>query len=174
MSKLLPPEENAGRDHVSRPARYQDLIVGVVILVVAGLLYRETFSFPSVNWTPLGLAFWPRIVLGGIAAACLLLIVLRQLGDQPVFEVRMRESFLFVALAGFIIALPLAGFFLTSTAYVFATAVWLGDGTQNRVMRAALISIATSVVVYVAFSLGLGVRLPQGSLIGWALGELAQ
>lgn len=174
MSKPLSPPDDAGRDHVSRPAQYQDLTVGVLVLVVAGLLYMETFSFPAVNWTPLGLAFWPRIVLGGIAAACMLLMVLRQLGHQPVFEIRMRECLLFMALAGFIIALPIAGFFLTCTAYVFATAVWLGNGTDNNVMRALLIAIATTGMVYLAFSLGLGVRLPQGTLMGWVIGALAR
>jgi len=164
MGKPHSSTNEAGRESMSRPARYQDLLVGLVVLVMAGLLLLQTYSFPAVNWTPLGLAFWPRIVLGGIAVTCLVLIVLRQLDQQPILEIRKQECALFAALAGFVIALPVVGFFVTCTAYVFATSMWLGRGTGNRVARSALFAISTTALVYIAFTLGLGVSLPQGRL----------
>jgi hypothetical protein len=74
--------QTARRDPL-RAARFEDAIVGVVIIAAAGLLYWATFYFRAVDWTPLGLAFWPRVLLAGLVLASLALMVLRQLDVHP-------------------------------------------------------------------------------------------
>ena len=165
MTKPIPSDEGAGREDTPRPARIHDLMVGLVAICVAGLLFLETFSFPVVNWTPLGLEFWPRIVLGGIAMVSAGLVILRQLDVQPSFAIDRREVCLFAMLASFVVALPLVGFFGTCTIYVFAASIWLSSEASGRTLRAGLLAVATTTVVYLAFSIGLGVRLPEGLLV---------
>jgi hypothetical protein len=153
-----------------RAARFEDAIVGAVALVVAGALYWATFYFRAVDWTPLGLAFWPRVILSGLALAALALIVLRQLDAYTRFQLIRAELILFGAIAGFVIALPLLGFLPIGFVYTFGTILWLDDERRLGWVRAALVALVATALTYAVFGLGLNVWLPSG-IVGdlWGL-----
>lgn len=153
-------------------ARQHDRLVAIVALVGAAVLFAQTFAFPAVNWTPLGLAFWPRVVLGGIGGICVMLAIARQLGPEPAFTVNRREILLFAALVAFIGLLPFLGFALSCSFYVFGTSVWLNPAPRAGVGKAVLLSLATTGTIYAAFSLALNVDLPDGALVDLIRGHL--
>jgi hypothetical protein len=150
-----------------RAARFEDAIVGVVAIAAAGLLYWATFYFHAVDWTPLGLAFWPRVLLAGLVLASLALMVLRQLDVHPRLHINRAEITLFAAIAGFVIALPILGFLLTGFAYTLGTILWLDADSRLGWIRATLLAFAATAATYAVFGLGLNVWLPSGLPGDW-------
>lgn len=151
-----------------RSARFEDAIVGVVAIAAAALLYWATFYFRAVDWTPLGLAFWPRIILAGIALTSLVLIVLRQLDTHSRLRFLRPEIILFAAIASFVIALPILGFLLTGFLYTLGTIVWLDADHKIGRLRAALLALSATGLTYVVFGIGLNVWLPVGIIGEWS------
>ena len=52
-----------------------DRWLGIVLLAICAGLYHETFFFKTFDWDPVGMAFWPRVLLtvlaGGVSMAYL-------------------------------------------------------------------------------------------------------
>lgn len=163
MSDPDADETTATCEGPSRVARFEDAIVGAVAIAIAGALYWRTFYFRAVDWTPLGLAFWPRVVLVGIVLAACALVLLRQLDTHPAVRVTRPETTLLAAIAGLVIALPVLGFFVTGFIYTFGTMIWL-QGVDRRPTRAVLLAAATTATTFAVFGLGLNVPLPTGIL----------
>lgn len=160
-------QTQAARKDPLRAARFEDAIVGVAALVVAAALYFATFHFRAVDWTPLGLAFWPRVILAGLVLAAIALIVLRQLDVHARFHLIRAELILFAAIVGFVLALPLFGFLATGAAYTFGTIMWLDADRRLGWVRAALLALAATALTYAVFGVGLNVRLPSGIIGDW-------
>lgn len=167
LAPHLNQNKGAARKGPLRAARYEDALVGVVAIVVAASLFWATFYFRAVNWTPLGLAFWPRIILGGLVATAIVLIVLRQLDTHSKLKILRPEIILFAAIASFVIALPILGFIPTGFIYTFTTIIWLDAGRKTGRLRAALLALAATALTYVVFGIGLNVWLPTGRVVDW-------
>lgn len=150
-----------------RAASYEDAIVGVIAIAAAALLYWATFYFRSVDWTPLGLAFWPRIILAGITLTALVLIVLRQLDTHSRLLFFRPELILFAAIASFVIALPILGFLLTGFIYTLGTIVWLDTDRKIGRIRSAALAVGTTATTYAVFGIGLNAWLPAGIVGDW-------
>jgi len=70
----------------------QDRLLGLIVLLVAGFLFVETFNFKTVDWDPLGLPFWPRVLLVLLAVLGIYLVIRGSL-DVPAARVaRLRRA----------------------------------------------------------------------------------
>lgn len=149
-----------------RGARYGDRVVGLVALTAAIALFAHTFTFRVVEWDPLGLAFWPRVILV-LLAACALAFIVR--GSVAPAEVEPVRPGAFAVLAGctlYVLALPLVGFVVATPVFVSVFAYVLGRGERRRVGVALALAVVTTLAVHFLFQVGLEVQLPRGRLLG--------
>ena len=149
-----------------RGARYGDRAVGLVALVVIAVLFAHTFTFRVVDWDPLGLAFWPRLVLALIAVCALVFVVRGSVAPQEVEPVSARAFRVLAGCVLYVLALPLAGFVLATPVFVALFAYALGRHQRHRVALALALALVTTLAVYLLFQVGLEVQLPRGELLG--------
>ena len=72
------------------------------------------------------------------------------------------------ALMAYVVLLPRAGFVLASALLFGVSAYALGS---RRVVRNAVVGLAFAAVVYLAFTRGLGLYLPESALEHWLMGR---
>ncbi len=120
------------------------------VLFVGGLLlfaiaaFVATFWFRSVDWDPLGLAFWPRILAAGLIV-CLVIrfwYLRSHVGD--VVEAFWRPMAIFGLCCLFVIGYGTIGIYLTAPPFFVAIAL-LAPVPNKR--RTALISLGIACVV---------------------------
>jgi len=152
-----------GRSHI---------LQGLAILAGMGLYVYQLMQLPPPFETgEPGPSLYPWLI-AVLLCACGLLLIRKGLrgaadenGPAPGGEFAgMARSLLAVAVtAGYLWLFSVAGFWLSSVLYASAIAV-LFDSAKRRTVRAAmaclLIGIAITAVVYLLFTLLLGVRLP--------------
>jgi len=144
---------------------HQDAIVGAVLLVFCAIVYWLTTGFEHVpvmlsqNVPP---TFFPRLILSFIAV---LSVVLIASGLRRETESKERLRPIVFATAALIALAPLAVRWLGTlpTLALLAAALPLLWG-ERRYGRIAALALATPIVVYVLFTLALGVRFAQGAL----------
>lgn len=135
----------------------------VALLGGLAYLYWLTFFFGKsiVRGYP-GAAFFPRLILYFTLAATLAALVVSLFGGfgerkAKRFEFEGRDFVLTIAtIAGFIVALPVLGFEITS----FALLLVLLGLRLNGWLTAVVAALATTAVFYVLFVLMLQVSLP--------------
>ena len=97
MSANTNPDTPESRSE-EHPARLnQDRVIGITILIVGSYLLWETFSFPPPNWDALGIAFWPRLLLGSLLLIGVYFVIKGSLDDGPFERPDWRA---FIVLAG--------------------------------------------------------------------------
>ena len=143
----------------------QDRAVGIAILIGGSILFWETLSFPSTNWDPLGIAFWPRFLLITMIVIGVYLIVKGSLDDGPFDRINWRA---FIVLAGGVIYITLLetiGFMLLTPPFLFLAVLALGGSlTRSRIIEAALVAAGGTLFIHFVFVKGLRVFLPEGLL----------
>jgi hypothetical protein len=132
----------------------------VGLLAITGVCIWQTFLFRNVPWDPLGMAFWPRILLGGLTVALLaqLWFCLRGATEaEPGFRRGMGILGLCV---GFVLGLPFLGIYLITPLFMAVFALLWREGTWARRLA---ISLAATVVVLglvgLVFQYGLELRV---------------
>lgn len=144
----------------------QDRYVGIGLLTICVILFVNTFSFRTTHWEALGMAFWPRLLLGLLAILAVHLIIKGNLDPAKSQEPLARGAFL-TAAAGFVYVLLLEplGFLIVTPIFIFLFSVVI---SRRRIMWRLLESAATAcvgtVVIYAVFELGLKLVLPSGLL----------
>jgi putative tricarboxylic transport membrane protein len=142
----------------------QDRLVGIAILVIGAFLFWETFSFKVVNWDPLGLPFWPRILLGLLGALAVYLIVRGSLDDGPYQQLQVRA---FVVLAGaiaYVLAIDILGFLVATPLYLAGFHLALGGVTRRHLVEAVILAACGTGLIYYVFQDALWVQFPEGIL----------
>lgn len=142
----------------------QDRLVGIVILVVSAFLFWETFSFKTVAWDPLGLPFWPRVVLGLLAVLGLYLTIRGTLDDGPFARL---EPMAFLVLAGafaYVLAVDVIGYLLATPLFIFGFHLAQGGFTAKRAIEAAVVAGLGTALIYYLFQDVLLVQFPEGAL----------
>jgi putative tricarboxylic transport membrane protein len=146
--------------------RHGDRLVGLVALATAAIFFYETLSFRVVAWDPLGLAFWPRVVLA-LMATFALWFVIRGSVSQDGIEPVLPSAFLVLGgCAAPVVVLPRLGFLISTFAFVLVFAHLLGRGQDRRLAWALGLAVVTTLGVYLVFQQGLGVQLPRARLLG--------
>lgn len=143
----------------------QDRAFGIVLLIVCGLLFWESLSFPTRLYIPLGVAFWPRLLLGCLAALGVFLVVRGSLDKGPFERINLKAL---AALGGamvYVALLDFVGYLILTPIFLFAGSCALAWSLKARqLITASIVAAAGTTVTYVVFHHGLLVQLPEGLL----------
>ena len=165
MSTTSKPDSEPHKRIDRRSKLKQDRAVGISILVAGTVLFWETLSFPSTNWDPLGIAFWPQFLLITMMSIGVYLIVKGSLDDGPFERINWRA---FIVLAGgviYICLLQTIGFLLLTPPFLFLAVLCLGGSlTRTRILEAVLVAGGGTLFIHLVFVKGLRVFLPEGLL----------
>lgn len=143
-----------------------DEVASVLLVLLAGGIFLVSRDFPSgVAGTP-GPAFFPRVIAGAIAVLAVVqlvdTVVTREADERTV---TMNDVVRFVVpaafLVGYILLLPMAGFLLTTVAFLVALMYYSGA----RDLRVTVpLSVVIGVILQNVFVGFLHVPLPGGPL----------
>lgn len=140
-----------------------DISLGCILLLLCGVVYVQTRSFPSVGRADMGFgpAFVPRIITLVLAFLATLIIYVgwaERLRPQAYVAVlNPRVLMVLGVIAAYILLLGKLGFWLTTPFFVGATALLFGGGLSLSI-KTGVISTAIS---YCVFRLLLKVYLPS-------------
>lgn len=142
----------------------QDRLIGLLVLLVAGFLFVETFNFKTVDWDPLGLPFWPRLLLALLAVLGVWLVIRGSL-DQGPFQ--PLEWGAFVVLGGalvYVLAIDVVGYLIATPLYLVAFHLALGGFSLRHLLEAVAIALLATGLIYWVFQDMLYVQFPEGVL----------
>jgi putative tricarboxylic transport membrane protein len=148
--------------------RRPDFIIGCILLVVAGVYFKQSFEIVvGLASDRLGPTFFPRLLAIVLAVLALALIARATTGrSHALAPSPMRSGVLagvLVATIGYGLLLPWTGFLLI-TPLLLGAVIWvLGLRSWGKL---AGVAIGITVSLYVLFKLVLGVPLPLGILAG--------
>ena len=139
-------------------------IIALLIIIVAGFFYSQTFDFPQLDNQLIGADFMPRVYcIFLIILGCILLIqTYRDKDDTDEQESTMKYSIgamLFVIL--YVIVIPYIGFYIST--FLLVLGLLLFSKVKNKIYLIA-IPVGTSLFIYVFFQILLKVSIPMGTL----------
>lgn len=151
----------------------RDTITALLLLVLCGVLFHQTFNIRKVPFSEMGSEVWPRFVL--LLLAVLAVIYLFQSMASPPPE---REPFhlnrwlktyqnpliCFGMFLLFLIALPWLGMLVAGILFVLVTQTILGGAEPRRLLVHGLVSVVSVGGMWLLFTFALGVVLPRGEL----------
>ncbi len=141
-----------------------DRWVGVVLLVAGAALFGETFFFRTFDWDPVGMAFWPRVLLGMMAAVAIWHIVKGRVAADAAEPLTSRAFAVFGGGMVYVLLLDIVGFFILTPAALFLYSLWLRPLSARAAASSALAALFGTGLVYAIFEYGLDVILPRGIL----------
>ncbi|MDR3363122.1 MAG: tripartite tricarboxylate transporter TctB family protein [Desulfovibrio sp.] len=147
-----------------------DCIMGAGLLLLAILLYHETYSFREVYSFSFGPRVFPRIILG-IIGFCSFILILQSItlsgADQKQQKKHTIDTSVLAMRAGmilllilYIIALPLAGYVPCTSVFLFLTMLLLGVRTRKLIAIYAAISLIVAASLQYIFGTLLKFFLP--------------
>jgi hypothetical protein len=139
-----------------------DRWIGLILLIVAAILFANTFTFKTRPFVPLNTAFWPRVVLAGMSVVSVYLIVRGRVSPEEPEKFPRNAVYAFLAFVLYVAILPYGGFFAVSGVIGAAGYFWL---SEVKTMRTAVIAVIYGTVVsgaiYMLFKFALLVQLPK-------------
>lgn len=151
--------------------RFNDAIIGLVLIGFALLAADATRSFPSMPGQAYGAALFPRILCAGLAICGLILVAkgVRNRATQPLLD---RDAWALTAKGPITLAIVLSGMVLyilvsewlgfIPSAFLLLTAILLR--LRGRWASSLVIAAGTTMVVHYLFYKVLLVPLPWGVL----------
>jgi putative tricarboxylic transport membrane protein len=151
--------------------KFNDLVAGLIFLVVAGLFAAGSWNLPNPSQQPLGPSAFPLILAGFLVLCATLLawqggrapergpaLALADWARSPVALVRL----LLVpgAVLFYVFASEALGFLIAGS--VILAVLFLAGGVRPKL--AVPLALAAALVMHSIFYLGLGVQLPWGLL----------
>ena len=140
--------------------------MAVVLLVAGAALWWVTRGFPVVDWAPLSMAFWPRLLLACLGALALLMAWRGHMGGEAPEALAPRAFGVFGAAALYAAALQPLGWHLATPLFLGALNLALAAPGERRLAEALAVAAGGSALIWLAFAAGLRVPLPQGVLTG--------
>ncbi len=169
------------KDDPDKPATRPELDSGELILALAtiALGIAVVWQTTQIRLTPayslVGPRALPYIVGGGLVAIGIWVAVEAMTGRGPMASDDSEDAdptlptdwralgLLAAALVGYLVLLEPGGFVLASTVLFVGAAYAMGS---RRTLRDAAFGVVLAAALYLAFSRGLGIRLPAGVLAG--------
>lgn len=152
----------------------RDSAIGLGLLLLCGALSWQAGTIPTPPFVPVGPAFYPRIILGLLAALALWLILEDALtaprrrgraAGPPGSRLNYRLVAIgFLVFGGYVIGLSLLGYLLATFLFVLGLGWVLGPRGVRALPRLAAVAAGTTVVTYLVFEKYLHVFLPRGLL----------
>jgi putative tricarboxylic transport membrane protein len=151
--------------------RLNDLLIGLVLLVLAAVVAAGAWSLPNPAQQPLGPSAFP-LILAGLLALCAVILAINGARAVPRGPWLVREDWtrrpaamlrllLVPGAVVFYMALAETLGFLPTAAVILVTLFIAGGVT---LARASALALVTALVVHTVFYLGLSVQLPWGLL----------
>jgi putative tricarboxylic transport membrane protein len=156
-----------------REKRFADLAVAVAVIVLGIGVGAGSFGIPfGAGYDQIGPRFFPSVVAAGLTllGSVLAVAAIRANGLRPaaaeaahtgISANRRALGVLAAALLLNLLLLERAGFVVASSALFWLAARGFGS---ERPVRDAVIALLLSLLVYAAFTQGLGLTLPRGIL----------
>ncbi len=148
-----------------RRRSWPDVALALVTLPILAVFYAESLTFRKMDWEPLGMAFWPQVVLIGLAllASWLFLRGLVRPREtepfQPLAMVPWGAGIVFIAL------LPWLGTYISGFILITAMTFYLRPGPVLVRLKVALANaVVTLILIHLIFSVALSLRMPTGFL----------
>jgi putative tricarboxylic transport membrane protein len=149
-----------------------DLILGIIVVVAAAIYLVMDSQLRSARiGDPLGPKAFPALVGGGLILSAILLFIetwkkRRALEDTRVKPRTAEEKHVFLLLVGMVIWTGVYYFFFERLGYLIATPLFiiglLSYFNRRRYVTNLSVAIGFTAVVYLLFSILLGVPLPTG------------
>lgn len=147
----------------------RDILSALVLIAVSAYGLYLTCEIPEpFRDYDLGAVFLPRLVLILIGALSVLKIVVTLVENRPDF-LEKKDTSQFIKGFGTIVLVGLycfcfrpAGFLLDTVVYLFAQILILVPKEKRKIWKILLIDVTATVVIYLIFTRGFAVRLPQG------------
>ena len=153
----------------------RDFFVAVFFLALSLFFFVASYSLPEPMFGQLASWTWPRIILIPLALLSVVLMIQSQQGEAPevppgrallTWLVDNRRPFVCFALFFlFLLTMPVLGMLLGGLIYVFLTLCVLGGWQPRQLALHAAISAVFVIGMWAIFTLGLGVLLPEGTLL---------
>jgi hypothetical protein len=151
----------------------RDAVIAVLLLILCGVLFWQTFNIREVPFSQVGSEVWPRIVL--ILLTVLSVIYLfKSLSDpRPASAPFNLQNWLstyknplicFAMFFVFLLALPYLGMLLAGILFVFITQTLIGGASPRRLVTHAMVSVLAVGGMWMIFTYALRVILPAGEL----------
>ena len=151
----------------------RDTATAIVLLVFCGVFFWQTFAIRDMGYATIGAEIWPRVILGAITVLSLLYLAksIRQGPDIGApgsggWLARYRSALWCYGLfAVFLVTLPYVGMLIGGMAFVFLVLTVLGERDLAHHARHAAIAVVTIGIMWLIFTYGLNVILPEGEIL---------
>lgn len=154
--------------------KYESIIIGVIFLVIAAVYGSQIPNIKISNFAPINSAFFPKLccVILAVLALQQLINGVRTLksnwaeGDEADKTDYMCVAQTFGMTIVYVALLDPLGFIISSIIYLFFQISILCPKAEFKPIKFLIISVITSLVIFVVFKNGLGLMLPRGILKG--------
>ena len=150
-----------------KPRRcWSDVILGLVTLPIVTFFYLEALTFRKMDWEPLGMAFWPKVLLVSLGILGLVISInglRRTAGDNE----RFHLAALVPCIAGliFLMAIPWLGTYLSGFFLIVALSWFRAPEKTLWYTGIAIVNgVGSLVLIHIIFAVILGLRIPSGTL----------
>lgn len=149
--------------------RNQEIATSLLFLVFSLLGWYFTLEIPKpFRDYDLGAAFLPRLVLALIGTLAVLKLVIavsenkRNTGEKREKEQLIRVAVTIVMVGLYCFCYKPVGFLVDTAVYLFAQILLLTPKSKRCIWKLVVIDLAATIAIYMLFSRGFSVRLPQG------------
>ena len=164
--------------------KYQDVISGFFLLIVSVAMFAVTFSFEALTVSKVGPDFMPKIIASMIMIFSIIIIANglkkakvhnentgayqeSQGDDTKSVSKDEKKNLLPVMMTlglmiGYFVLIPILGFLLMTALYLFLQMLLLSHKSNRKIWLFAILSIATSALIYYVFRSVFYVMLPTG------------
>ena len=151
----------------------RDAAIAVLLLMLCGILFWQTFNIREVPFSQVGSEVWPRVVLGLLTILSVIYLFKSLSEPRPEGEpfslanclsANRNPIICFAMFFVFMLALPYLGMLMAGILFVFITQTLIGGASPRRLVTHALVSILAVGGMWAIFTYALRVILPAGEL----------
>lgn len=150
----------------------KDSIVGLILLLGCGVFLNALGDIERTNYGTITSDVWPTIVLSVLSTLCAIYFLMSLKPSEEQVESFNWKTFIprnvvivFTLFAGFVYSLPYLGMLIGGSAFVFLMLTIIGHRTMKYLAIHLAISAGSVAVMYLVFTYGLSVMLPEGELL---------
>lgn len=150
----------------------KDSIVGLILLLGCGAFINALDDIERTNYGTITSNVWPTIVLSVLTTLCAIYFLTSLKSAEAQTESFNWKTFfprnvviVFSLFAGFVYSLPYLGMLIGGSAFVFFMLTIIGHRTMKYLVIHLAIAVGSVAVMYVVFTYGLSVMLPEGELL---------
>ena len=155
----------------------RDVVIAVALVAFTAVFYGATYSIRSTSYGTVGSEVWPRAILIGLGALCIVYLInawrdrhetqaAGRGGGLKGWVSTYRNALLcFVMYALFLTTLEYLGMLIGGILFVFLLLNLLGGWRPGRLAIHGAIAVCTMGAMWAVFTFGLRVILPEGEIL---------